>query len=250
MYKSVSDLNSYVNIRNHLAWPKQEVAAHPCNSASAGAGSQALRTREVSACDVVIPEKSKPKIESMNFLKLSVLAASAAFVIGSGAKVHATIIVPLTAGTYTFEATSGGTFANGSTVTFTLVSNTLTLTAWDLIDTTNADFPLTQNNSEFSTSVKLDNLYYSEGVLSVANDQWGYNIVSDNYASKPADYDEIGNDGTQSPPGNAYLGSDPTGNWVADPVPDSSGTFGLLAGALAALGICASGARRRNALGA
>jgi hypothetical protein len=186
----------------------------------------------------------------MKFLNLSVLAASAAFVIGSGTKVNAVVVPPLTAGTYVFEATDGTTIANGSTVTFTIVSGNLKLTAWDLIDTSNADFPLTQNNSEFSTSVQLDGLYYSEGVLSVANDQWGYNIVSDNYASKPADYDEIGNNGTQSPPGNAYLGSDPTGNWVADPVPDASSTFGLLAGALAALGICASGARRRNALGA
>jgi hypothetical protein len=188
----------------------------------------------------------------MNFLKLSMVAASAALIVGSGTKVHAFIATPpLEAGTYTFEASNGQpTFANGSTVTFTLESGQLVLTAWDLLDPSDDSigFPLTQSNSEFSTTGTLGGHSESSGVLSVSNDQWGYNIVGDNIANQVNEYAEIGNDLSS---GYYYDGNeDPTGTYTMDPVPDSSSTFELLAGALIAVATVASRKRNRAACGA
>ena len=176
--------------------------------------------------------------------KLILVAAVAAFVFGTGTVARAIIITypwntsgSVADGTYVFTATDGHTFTDGSTVTFSGKK----LIDWDILDTI--------DNYEFKTSnSQIDPNAYQSGVYGV--NQWSFNIISltpDAYGDPRVG---IGNTGNTSGAGSIYVQPsytatlpDPTGNWTliaanTAQVPDASGTFGLLAGALIALGAC------------
>jgi hypothetical protein len=193
----------------------------------------------ISALRVGLNEITKRKsTKIMKLLKLSVVAAVAALV-GFGTSARATGFTGIGNGTYVFTAAAGQlTFANGSTVTFS--GNELI--AWDLLDPSapaNVDFPLVYNipGDANNSVINAD----SAGVY--ANNEWAYNIDS-TVSTSVAAYFEIANNAIYDGVG------DPTGSWsVATSqarVPDASGTFQLMAGALTALGACGSFLRRRS----
>lgn len=170
----------------------------------------------------------------MKLWKLSLTALVAALVVVAAGPVARANPFVLD-GTYAFTATDGDNALNGSTVTFLndVIVN------WNLVDPIAVsppptDIPLNPSNSSIS----------SFGVFST--DTW-YFIIDGNNFSGANYYDEFKGQNNLFGPGvgggtgSLYDGfGDPNGNWTlrTSSVPDASGTFQLLAGALTALGTC------------
>ncbi|MGD1032571.1 MAG: hypothetical protein ABSA05_15690 [Opitutaceae bacterium] len=170
-----------------------------------------------------------------NALKLSVATAVLFLGAGNFARAFEIVFTPtptsdtITDGTYTFESTDGNTFADGSTVTIAGdPADGYYLSAWNILDTSIGDFPATPANSS---------LYAFDDTI--GNNEWSFQILGLGY--NELGQDEIGGS-------SLNIDADPSGTWTlngAPSVPDSSGTFDLLAGALIALGIGASVLRSR-----
>jgi len=172
----------------------------------------------------------------MKILKLSLLAAAAALVVGTGTAARADGIADLVPdGTYTFHATDGDTALDGSSITF---QNDVPV-SWNLVDflSTGSQYPpttipLTPANSQLNPSDIYAGVY--------GPNAWSFEFISDNpgvyyYDSFTADNNLFG-PGVGGGTGQLYDGfGDPNGNWTA---PDASGTFQLFVGALTALGVC------------
>jgi hypothetical protein len=172
----------------------------------------------------------------MKLLKLSLAAAVAALVVGTGTVARANLV---TDGTYVFTATDGDTPLNGSSVTF--LSDAIV--SWNMLDSLAAsydpypptDIPLTPSNSFIS------------GFGLYGPDQW-YFIIDGNNFSGANYYDQFKGQNNLFGPGvgggfgSLYDGfGDPDGNWTlsgSTSVPDTAGTFQLFVCAVIALGTC------------
>jgi hypothetical protein len=172
-------------------------------------------------------------MKQIHLLKLSLWAASAALVAGTGSLARANDVAD---GTYTFEATDGNTALDGSTVTW---SGDL-IDGWNLVDSAQGGqgegLPLTVANSSI----------IEQGTF--GTNDWYFEIGSPSGVDSTSDADfffEGENIGTI---GFLYdKAGDPTGTWTQGSVPDSSGTLELIAGALVALAVCRSLVRGKTA---
>lgn len=159
-----------------------------------------------------------------NVISLSLLVAAC---LGTAMQVSANPL-EIADGTYVFTETDGNNYCTGSTVTFANDQ----LTSWDIVDTLNSDTYLPRN-STYNYGA------YEAGVY--ATDEFGYNIRAIVHASYGDPLVEIGwNSGVGYIYDNPEYGVplDPMGTWtpLSVGVPDLSGTFQLLGGALLVLG--------------
>ncbi|MGD1031723.1 MAG: hypothetical protein ABSA05_11325 [Opitutaceae bacterium] len=207
----------------------------------------------------------------MNFLKLSLVAASAAITIGSGTVARAFITLNVANGYYVFEAAAGqSTALNGSWVEF----NNDSIINWDLVDTTSYSYltgypaypsdypPLTPTNSETFTG-QVHTYDYGVDSQATGTNSFYFEIGSPATATSTsnddvyflgANNDSYDTTGLGDYENSASILVDPPGTWTFDltqpglgSVPDLSSTFELLAGALIALGACTAGMRKRAA---
>jgi hypothetical protein len=176
-------------------------------------------------------------MKQIKLLKLSLWAASAALIAGTGGLARANDVAD---GTYTFKATDGNTALDGSTVTW---SGDF-IQGWNLVDSApggqNEGLPLTVGNSSI----------IEEGTFG-AND-WYFEIGSPQGVDSTSDADFFFEAENIGPVGFIYDKSgDPTGTWTqGSGVPDSSGTLELVVGAMVALAACRAFIRGKSAASA
>ncbi len=179
----------------------------------------------------------------MNLTKISVAAAAAVLAFG----VYTAKANEVVDGTYTFSATDGNTYLDGSWVKFSGDS----IVDWDLTDSKinsatqqfpTTDLPLTSSNSHV----------VSQGVIGA--NTWYFTIDGNNIGVNFYDFFEGQNNLAGPGTGGAlYVGfGDPIGVWTATAggsartAPDAASTLPMLAGALTVLGACRSFARARS----
>jgi hypothetical protein len=198
--------------------------------------------------------------EIMKLLKLSLLtAAVAALVLGAGTKARALGQVSnVTDGTYTFTA-DGGEKAdlNGSWVAF----QGDVITNWELLDSFYTGPFLAESVGFFGfvgagdlppfnrTNSQVTYLATYPTFGGNGPDAFSFQIAGlvGNPAFSFSGQNNLYDDGTGTTISSLVDTRDPNGTWTWSPtsVPDASGTFGLFAGALLALGACKSFLRRR-----
>jgi hypothetical protein len=172
-------------------------------------------------------------MKQIRLLKLSLWAASAALIAGTGSLAYANDVAD---GTYTFKATDGNTALDGSTVTW---SGDL-IDGWNLVDSAQGGqgegLPLTVGNSSI----------IEEGTF--GTNDWYFEIGSPSGVDSTSDADFFFEGENVGTIGFLYDKSgDPTGTWTqGSGVPDSTGTLELVAGALVALTFCRSFVRGKS----
>jgi hypothetical protein len=198
-------------------------------------------------------------MKQSNLLKLSLVASVLAA--GAATTVRADGVVD---GTYVFTATDGITVMDGSWVTITGSGPGQEISAWNLVDTSiTPEFwepapgllPPLFSGAPGNSSV-ISSIMYSDGT---GPDAFSFSIGSppgvpstdasafwfegqNNLNGFSALYDGFGNNTFVTP------ATDPTGVWTLEsisPVPDATGTFGLLVAALAAMWAFGSAFRSR-----
>jgi hypothetical protein len=187
-------------------------------------------------------------IRNMKLLKSSLVAAVAAFVVGTGTVANAGAVNYVADGTYYFTATDGNTYLNGNWITFsgdTIVDwylNNSKVAPGELYPPT--EQPLTPANSQQNPNNPWTGIF--------GPDMWAFDIVHNNIVTAYPDlapnyYDWFhGSNNLEGPGAGGAVGrlyngyGDPQGTWgprVAA-VPDASGTLSLFVCALIALGAC------------
>jgi hypothetical protein len=188
----------------------------------------------------------------MKLLKLSLVAAGAALVIGTGTLARANDVAD---GTYVFHATDGNIALDNSSVTFKSDG----IVSWNLVDDSTSQYawlplgygypalfpPLTPDNSSiigqatYANGTGPDAFSFSigspSGGVASTNESIFWFEGQNNLNNQSALWDGA----TFNP-----VPGDPIGVWTLASVPDASGTFVLLVVALTALGTCKSFLRR------
>lgn len=190
------------------------------------------------------PMASEPKPTRMKLIKISIAAAIAVLALGA-CTAQANQIVD---GTYTFTATDGNTFLDGSWIKFSGDS---------IVDWYLKDSKINSSTQQYPTTdlplTPLNSFLASSAVLGV--NAWYFTIDGNNIAVNY--YDEFKGQNNLFGPGSGgglgslYVGfGDPDGNWTmvtshaTTNVPDAASTLPMLAGALTILGTCRNFARR------